>query len=679
MNLSITSQPDQNPVHFYRSEKVIMCVILIMLSLIGIIGNLMTCLIFIQNKALRTRTNYLVVNLAVADVLQSLNMIFMITTLLSGEWLFGHTVCQLSGWANFSFIVTSIVSIALIGVNRYFKVVKTTSKNIFTKKSTIFMIACSWICPGLYALGPVFGWASYRYLPGKLMCAFQFSDSTSFTLITMSFAVLFPFSTISFTTYKIIQHLKRNSKRVVNSQIPMQLQLRRKREDRISAMLISVILCFVIFYAPGSVLNLVQLGYGSNYSLPYRADAWTVIIAMLNHANNPVIYCILNKKFRKGFKGICSKEKRREIKLTRDTTVASQQSGSRGIFAREMQLVNRDGTELSGFSGISAKELQKLNREKTEQGGSRGTFAKEMQKPNREKTERSSSRGVFVREMQSLNHEGTEQSGFSGTFAKEMQQSNREKTRQSSFRGISANEMQLMNRKVNEQSVSRGISANEMYIHNREVQERSGSRGISVNELYIIHREVQKRSGSRGISVNELYIPNREVKERSGSRAISAREIHMLDREVTEQGGSRGTFSKEMLKPSREVTEQSCLGGISAKELQILDREVTEETGSKRDFAKEMQILHHEQTEQSGTRGTFAKEMQTLSGSRGIFAKEMEKLNCQVTEKSGIESIFGKEMEKLDQKKNEQNGPNGTYPKKMEKLNRNFSDRNLKT
>ena len=619
-NLSITSQTNPNPEHFYKGEKIIMCFILTMLSLSGTVGNLMTCLIFIQNKALRTRTNYLVVSLAVADVLQSLNIIFMITSLLSGGWLFGQTVCQLSGWANLSFIITSIVSIALIGVNRYFKVVKTTSKNIFTKKSTIIMIVCSWICPGLYALGPVFGWASYHYQPGKLMCAFQFSDSTSFTLITMSLAVLFPFSTITFTTYKIIQHVKQNNKKVANSQIPMQLQLRRKRENRISAMLISVILCFVIFYAPVSTLNLVQLGYGSDYSLPYSADAWTVIIAMFNHANNPFIYCILNKKFRKGFKGVCSKEKRREIQMTREMTGVSQQSGSRGIYARDMQLLNREKTQESGFSGISAKELQKLNREKTERSSFRGISANEMKLLNREVTEQSGFCGISAKELQKLNHEKTEQSGSRGTFVKEMQKPNREKT------------------------------------------ERSSSRGLFAREMEILNRGVKKRSGSRGISANEMQIQNREVKERIGSRVISAREIYMLDREVTEQGGSRGTFAKEMLKPNRELTERSCPGGISAKELQILDREVTEETGSKEFFATEMRILHHEQTEQSGTRGSFAKEM--------------EKLNGQQTEQSGMGGIFEKETEKLDPKKNEETGSKGTFPKEMEKLNREQTQQN---
>ena len=463
MNLSVTSKPDQSQMHFYAGEKAIMCAILIMLSLSGTVGNLMTCFIFIQNKALRTRTNYLVVSLAVADVLQSLNMIFIITTLLSGGWLFGHAVCQLSGWANFSFISTSLVSVALIGVNRYFKVVRKTSKNIFTKKSTIIMIACSWIFPGLYGLGPVFGWSSYQYQRGKLMCAFQFSDSTSFTLITMSFAVLFPFSTISFTTYKIIQHVKRNNKKLAYSQIPLQLQQRRKRENRISAMLMSVILCFVIFYAPLSALNFVQLGYGSNYSLPYRADAWTVIIAMLNHANNPFIYCILNKKFRKGFKGICSKEKRREIQLTRDMTVVSQQSGSRGVHAREMQLLNCEKTKESGSRGISAKDVQMLNHEVTEHSGPGGIFGKEVQILNSDKKEQSGTRATFAKEMHNILN------GSKGMFAKEMEKPDREKTEQSGSEGILPNEMEKLNRQVTEQSGRREIFVKEVQKHDCEV------------------------------------------------------------------------------------------------------------------------------------------------------------------------------------------------------------------
>lgn len=339
-NCNITSKPDQIQVNLYAFEKVIMCAILVTISLTGTVGNFMTCVIFIKNKALRTRTNYLIVSLAVADVLQSLNMICVIASLLSGGWQFGDTMCQFSGWANVNFALISLVSVALIGINRYFKVVRTTGKRFFTKKFTIIVIACAWIFPSSLSLGPVFGWALFRYQPAKLMCFWRYSDSISFAMVTMNLGILFPFSTICFTTYKIIRHVRKSSSRVANARATMPLQQRHRHENRMSIMLLSVIFCFLIFYAPVTTVNMIQLGYGKRYSLPSRAHTWTVVVALFSHAINPLIYCILNKTFRKGFKGICSKEKQREIQLNREVTVVTQASCSKAKSSKEKQIVN---------------------------------------------------------------------------------------------------------------------------------------------------------------------------------------------------------------------------------------------------------------------------------------------------------------------------------------------------
>ena len=285
-----------------------MAFVLIALFLAGTIGNTLTCVIFAQNKGLRTTANILIVNLAIADVLQSLNMLFMIISLLSNGWIFGHEMCQFCGWSNIAFIITSLLSLALISLNRYFSVVKTSWKRFFTIRSTTASAFIAWFLSSLHASAPLFGWSVYEYRPGKLMCTLQFSRSYSFTVTTMVLAIGFPFGTICYSTRKIIKHIKQSNARVTKSSV--MAERKRKEENRISWMLLSVIFCFLIFYSPASVLNFVQMGYGNDYRLPFRLDAWSVILAMFNHANNPIIYCILNKNFRKGFGAVCSAKKR---------------------------------------------------------------------------------------------------------------------------------------------------------------------------------------------------------------------------------------------------------------------------------------------------------------------------------------------------------------------------------
>ncbi|XP_065055125.1 melanopsin-A-like isoform X2 [Rhopilema esculentum] len=324
--MEMMNNSSSNPEHVYLPvyEKAIMSVVIITLAFTGTIGNCLTCVIFLQNRMMRTSANLLIVNLAIADVLQSLNMSFLVFNLLNGGWILGGGLCQFCGWSNMTFIITSLFSLALISLSRYFAVVKTNGKYSFTKRAWLAMAIAAWTTAGLHSLAPVFGWSVYEYRAGKLMCTLKFSDSLSYSVTTMSIAIGFPFSTICYTTYKIIKKVKQSNVRVANSSV--MTERKRKEENRISLMLLSVILCFVIFYSPASVINLVQMGYGDSYKIPFRLDAWTVILAMFNHANNPIIYCILNSNFRRGLRAICSADRRKQIRSNVDVTMDTRKT-----------------------------------------------------------------------------------------------------------------------------------------------------------------------------------------------------------------------------------------------------------------------------------------------------------------------------------------------------------------
>lgn len=306
-----TTHANQYVVHFHLYEKVIMLIVLAIISFMGIVGNTLTCLIFAQNKPLRTSGNYLIVNLAVADLLQSFNMIFIFVSIIEDGWVLGTGLCQLCGWTNMSFIITSVLTLALISTHRYFAVVKKTMTKLFSKKNSLILIAFSWVYPAIFSIAPIYGWAKYEYRPGKLMCTLQFSESISYTLTLMAAGIVIPFALMCYTSFKIIKEIQHSRIRVANASSIS--QRRGRYEMRISVMLTSIVIFFFIFYSPASIVNLYQLGRGNDYTTPYRLDTWSVIMAMLNHANNPIIYGILNPNFRKGYRAICFKEKRKQL------------------------------------------------------------------------------------------------------------------------------------------------------------------------------------------------------------------------------------------------------------------------------------------------------------------------------------------------------------------------------
>eukprot|EP00794_Sanderia_malayensis_P013781 gene13781-15223_t len=320
VSVPTTSSP-VNIVQFSFAEKIVMSCLLTVIILVGLVGNSLVCIIFVQNKNIRTIANCFIVNLAFADILQSATITFMIVSLLNDGWVLGNAACQLTGFMNVSFIVTSLFSLAIISVQRYITVVRKNSSFVIRKKQAIILVVVSWLFPAFIAIAPILGWSAYRYRPGKLMCTLQFSYNVSYTLTAVIIGLLAPFATICVSSYKIMKTVRDSANRVGNSSVVG--NQRRKHEVRVSMMLLGVIVCFIIFYMPASIVNFIQLGNGDDYILPYQVDAWTVILAMLNHANNPIIYGLLNKNFRSAFKAVCSKDKRSQLGTSRGTQVTA--------------------------------------------------------------------------------------------------------------------------------------------------------------------------------------------------------------------------------------------------------------------------------------------------------------------------------------------------------------------
>ena len=106
-------------------------------------------------------SNLFLLNLAAADLLVSvLNMPLTIATILHGSWMFGEFLCTLTAFLNLLSFVTSVMSLAMVRVNRYHFVVKwKTYQRNFSKRICAVYITLVWLFPGVLCLPPLLGWA----------------------------------------------------------------------------------------------------------------------------------------------------------------------------------------------------------------------------------------------------------------------------------------------------------------------------------------------------------------------------------------------------------------------------------------------------------------------------------------------------------------------------------------
>lgn len=137
------------------------------LLLVGVIGNILSCLVIITNRSMRTPMNYLILNLALADITVVLFIaprFILIHSFDHPHGLVGSIICKLFTGGNFNWIggSASVFSLVAVSVERYFAVVHpyASSGKLTIKKVKYVIVAC-WLQAVIFNL-PLFVFIRYN-------------------------------------------------------------------------------------------------------------------------------------------------------------------------------------------------------------------------------------------------------------------------------------------------------------------------------------------------------------------------------------------------------------------------------------------------------------------------------------------------------------------------------------
>lgn len=285
------------------ASVVITSVPLCFVILIGIFGNLMVVFISIKGSRVRTKGRALIASLALADSLESTNLIFMLVSVANyGKWIFGDELCQLNGFLTTEFVISSMYSLTAISVNRYFMVVKPSYyRTVFNTRNQALIIAFIWCFPLPLAIGPLVGWSKFEFQTGKCICIFWFSRSISYSSMLLVVAVPLPLGIICFCCFKIFKQVKHHSKQV--SSMVSSAPTVNVEEVKITKTLAVVIGAYLVCFIPAATINLIEM-IKPSFKIPLWIDILSMLLVFCNHANNPMIYGALNKQYRRAFKDI---------------------------------------------------------------------------------------------------------------------------------------------------------------------------------------------------------------------------------------------------------------------------------------------------------------------------------------------------------------------------------------
>ena len=308
MNATQPSSTFSNP----TAEKIGKTFAYCLIFLVSLAGNTVIGIIVYKTRTMRKPINFLIVNMAISDLLLPIFLIPPeIQLLYIDSWLIGgplgQALCKLVMFLADVSTVVSIQSLVLIAMDRFGAVVYPLRSPIISSKLCPLFILATWIV-AMAIFSPylvAFKLVDYQ---GGLACRLRwneaFGEFSSFEYYFPSILVVFCFiPLVIIAILYIIIYLKLKSHKIPGEQSVNAGQQRQQRERNVLKMAIAIVLGFAVCWLPCSIVWLLCYfaPNGSQYLFSYQV---AVVIARANCATNPCICFLFSRSYREGLKNL---------------------------------------------------------------------------------------------------------------------------------------------------------------------------------------------------------------------------------------------------------------------------------------------------------------------------------------------------------------------------------------
>ncbi|XP_045161636.2 tyramine receptor Ser-2-like isoform X2 [Mercenaria mercenaria] len=182
----------------------------------SVIGNTSLWIVLLRSQSLRTVTNMFILGLSAADLLvATVNMPLTVFTIIEGYWMLSNTACVAVGFINMLTLVTSVLSLCNISINRFFMVCRPGKfKDIYTTRNAILMIIATVTCAVLLSSPPLLGWSKYVYTPTHSFCFADWVNYESYAYFMIGCCFGIPFGVMTFCNICIIRSVRESRRKV---------------------------------------------------------------------------------------------------------------------------------------------------------------------------------------------------------------------------------------------------------------------------------------------------------------------------------------------------------------------------------------------------------------------------------------------------------------------------------
>lgn len=286
------------------------------ITLTALLGNTLFISAFYKTRTLRSPQNYYLVSLAVADILNAVVcMPITLVVLSKGTWPFSDFTCQFQGSLIAIFATVSLLTLGIIAINRYVKIVRSATlyMKIFSQKTVLMSIVMSWIATAFFTYVIYFPGKTVNYFhPGKCLCFVQINLKEAvglYSTIMYSSTIFISFSLIIFSYYKVYRKIRAHFVHIRTSSLHDDNSAAFAEEVKITTMLFTTILAFFICWTPSVIIDFYEV-LGGYYTLPRQVYMLNVFTYASSSAVNPMIYGLMKREFKEAYKRVlcCKKE-----------------------------------------------------------------------------------------------------------------------------------------------------------------------------------------------------------------------------------------------------------------------------------------------------------------------------------------------------------------------------------
>ena len=263
------------------------------------VGNSLTLLVMLLNQRMRTIPNMFVASLAVSDLLLGLcsSVPFGIPALVTSHWLFNDTACQFQGYVSIMLVVASIHTLVLMAVNRYYRIVKPAKyQRYFTKKKTLIMILVSWFSSFCAPLPHVISGRKMVFHPAKFFC--YFSVANTYVYYGSPLYIGVPTCVFIYCYLRIFTTVRNHNR---NAHLPGNpISSVNVEEVKVARTIFVVVVFFNLCWIPVLTVNVLDDAF-QRWIFPTDVYIFYTLLGTLSSAVNPLIYGVMNKRFRTNY------------------------------------------------------------------------------------------------------------------------------------------------------------------------------------------------------------------------------------------------------------------------------------------------------------------------------------------------------------------------------------------